>query len=334
MVRTRPRAGFTLIELLVVIAIIAILIGLLVPAVQKVREAAARMSCGNNLKQLGLAAANYQSTNNKLPPGYLGTSAAFDLKPNYSVDQWVGVLAFLLPYVEQDNVYRLLLTNRPSDYLAVGKSYPAWWNYDESWAAAHAQIKTYLCPSDNATNQTSGVGAVLHTWTSAPNEFTITVGWFGNDPDVQGLGRTNYVGVSGYAGRVPLGSRYEGALENRSTLSIGQLTAADGASNTLLFGETLGASDVPSARDLSFAWMGVGAMPTAWGTPTTLAAGAPPRDYWHFGSRHTGVVQFCMADGSVRSARKGMESGDGWINFVYASGWSDGRVVNDQAYSN
>src|SRR5437660_662978 len=163
----RSRRGFTLIELLVVIAIIAVLIGLLLPAIQKVREAANRMVCTNNLKQLGLAAHNYHSAVGKLPPGYLGPN------PNIHTDssgggpitstldktgpQWVGLLAFLLPYIEQDNIYNLFSTSVVMSPAVF--SSPPWFNQvpvSPAWAPAHAIIKTFICPSD--TDDTPAVG--------------------------------------------------------------------------------------------------------------------------------------------------------------------------------
>src|SRR5262245_27323631 len=100
----RPRRGFTLIELLVVIAIIAVLIGLLVPAVQKVREAAARLSCQNNLKQLGLAMHNYEGSVGTLPPAFRNkVSPAWTGLPAYFFS-W-SALADLNPYLEQTNIY-------------------------------------------------------------------------------------------------------------------------------------------------------------------------------------------------------------------------------------
>ena len=104
MTRSSRRAGFTLIELIVVIAIIAVLIGLLLPAVQKVREAANRMKCSNNLKQLGLAAHNFESAMRYLPPAYRGQQIGG--APQY-YDLW-GTLALLTPYLEQTAVYNAI----------------------------------------------------------------------------------------------------------------------------------------------------------------------------------------------------------------------------------
>ena len=123
------RHGFTLIELLVVIAIIAILIGLLLPAVQKVREAAARIKCQNNLKQIGLALHSYHDSNDRLPPGYLFRASATGNALGHS---W-GV--HVLPYVEQDALFRQFDLNAPI------------------WAAVHVGprerlLSVFTCPSD------------------------------------------------------------------------------------------------------------------------------------------------------------------------------------------
>ena len=130
MVSVRPslRRGFTLIELLVVIAIIAILIGLLLPAVQKVREAAARMQCSNNLKQLGLGLHNYHSTYERLPP------ARGNITPAPGATTYRGWMCEILPYIEQDNLAKAMYTTP--------------WN--TGFFAQYDKLpKTFICPSDN-----------------------------------------------------------------------------------------------------------------------------------------------------------------------------------------
>jgi prepilin-type N-terminal cleavage/methylation domain-containing protein len=326
------RPGFTLIELLVVIAIIAILIGLLVPAVQKVREAAARMSCSNNLKQLGLAAHNYASANGKLPPGYLGEYPDRGARATYGF-QYASVFVYLLPYIEQENLHRAFMNGLPTDYLNPTSSYPGWFNYDGPWSVRNAKIKTLMCPSNPDPGQI--VFAASSTFRDPtptnPGQWQYEVAFFG-DPNIDPfLGRTDYVGVAGWSG-VSTGSDWvSGLLCNRTTISLEQLTAADGSSNTLLFGESIGDTD-SGPRQYALGWMGCGMAPTAWGTPTGKG---PDVGWWHFSSHHTGIVQFCYGDGSVHGVRKGLlQPSSPWVNFIFASAWADAQPVDMSAISN
>lgn len=212
------RSAFTLIELLVVIAIVAILIGLLLPAVQKVRDASARLSCGNNLKQIGLALHSYHGSQGYLPPGYVALAPSGD--PNFSTAPGWGWATFLLPHLEQGNLYQAL---QPA--IEANRSIT-----DPSVATAiQTTVKIYLCPADLAP-QTPFAVTSLNGNTSYPLVYQ------------EGAPGTVLAGASSYAACVGRdedsdadGVTGSGLFYCNSKTKFTDIT--DGLSNTIMIGE-------------------------------------------------------------------------------------------------
>jgi prepilin-type N-terminal cleavage/methylation domain-containing protein/prepilin-type processing-associated H-X9-DG protein len=314
LVRPNPR-GFTLIELLVVIAIIAILIGLLLPAVQKVREAAARMKCSNNLKQIGLACHNFHDTYQRFPAGISVPVSTTLSGATYPSDwpqgnilyppvpnQFGSWLTMLLPYVEQGNVYNLAQTASGNftarDYTYCGSN----------TAPGASVIQTYICPSDYVPAQV----------------ITYSVYFFGINSYFANAGTSAW----------PIGtSSLNGVMYYNSSMRIASIT--DGTSNTLMAGERYSKDTTYTSTQLlentrGWAWCNYNSGQdllgdTTWPINSLASTTGTNNRRTNFGSGHTGGANFVLCDGSVTFVRNSIDI----VTLQRASTPNDGNVLSN-----
>ncbi len=305
------RRGFTLIELLVVIAIIAVLIGLLLPAVQKVREAADRMSCQNNLKQIGLAIQQYHTSTRVLPPSHIrrvasGTSATY---PN---DRgWATWAVLILPFLEEENSFRqwrldYSYYNNQPPFLSAGMT------------PTRINVKTYFCPSrrEAGTSRFSTQGAGAAGQREQPQLPTpgAPAGGLSDYAACMGTGNSNVLTANG---AMILADSSESSAPApihfvvtgyRPQLAIRDLK--DGTSNTILVGEKhlppghrfaiQSDRSVFNGFELNTFRRFAGIQGT---TEHRLEQRGNTGGANRFGSDHPGVCQFVFGDGSVRTIR-------------------------------
>jgi prepilin-type N-terminal cleavage/methylation domain-containing protein/prepilin-type processing-associated H-X9-DG protein len=335
----RIRTGFTLVELLVVIAIIAILIGLLLPAVQKIREAANRMKCANNLKQIVLACHNYESANSVLPPAGKGYGWCInDYNTGDAKIYNLNGLVLILPYLEQQNLFDKVDLNQAMSPQNTGYCCSYVGNTSgtvqgnpavNAWAVTQTPT-AFRCPSDRNTDIRLGVG-----------------GAYGCGAGGNGV-KTNYdFIVSEYDFYCNACNRNITPPDQRRVFGENSMTKlsdiADGTSNTLAIGEqTMTNSDGTAWTNGTCSawgyrsWVQIGIDPTIWGSGlnkwSTNWNTLPSKhrgvlESWAYaGSMHPGGVQFAFADGSVRFIRETTDV----TTLGRLAAMADGQVVNLQ----
>jgi len=273
------RKGFTLLELLVVIAVIAVLIALLVPAVQKVREAAARVHCQNNLKQIGLAVHHYHDTHNHLPTSVSPWNEGG--RPPRTGRGWI---LETLPFLEQGPLYSAFEPSRTGDMLGGG-------GLTKCLPQMATVIAVLACPSDGSGGKTS---TLQYQWVGIPVAVTNYKGVIGTSNMGGGWPDSPSGLFDGYATTSCNGLFFRNSYQ----LNLRLLSITDGTSNTLMVGE-----DVCDQNNHGAAYYANGDYASSH-APLNYFPQPPIPDNWprvmSFRSRHPGGVNFCLADGSVR----------------------------------
>ena len=319
----RAFSAFTLVELLVVIAIIGVLVGLLLPAVQSAREAARRMQCTNNLKQVGLALHTYHDSLRRIPPGGIWwTNALTD--PNFQNNRG-SMLLHLTQFIEQGNTYRLFDFNRPPEYQLVPGSPTEY--------IAGQVISVYRCPSDNSPTYNAevrdGVAAgklALFSYAGSKGPTSTGDNAAGRCPERAAWDTYNFSTND----QTPAGPFTR--LGRIYTAKLAEVT--DGLSNTLFIGEVRGNCSLPATRGWVHGSNLNGMISTIYpinydSCSKDLSRG-PCRwwDNWStnfgFKSLHTGGANFALGDGSVHFVSQTI---DHWT-YQYLGGKAEGKVAS------